>query len=632
MFTNHHVANENGGDGGGGNNRKRESKLSSSKNRRRKRRESRAAAKHQKNHVGVISSNNVQLNRTSSNQTAVEDSQVSFKRSKVDRTHVVQKNNYESGTKAKDVPTANRCIDEQSTPRADNLSNNLSESSSVAAQKHNTKQSGMRSSKNKTGNKLSSSQSVQEDISRSSTDVSIVNGGTSLQCRFDECLEDTQSANLWKSMTGGKSIAKNDKVPSCGKNEGTDRVLNEQNVCKTNEMLKCNVNEQQLCDENETSKGNGKMLQLNHDQAHNRTDMRPSRATNSNNHSGIQSAPCMFDGIDASLNEPNQFMTQTKSSHDSEEVDFSANKSPATAKFEVLHQEASKATKKKQITLTQGDFLKEDVKEVKAKLSLKSEEGPSLKQQITLTQGDFVKNTETNSNTTKQHFVKSEEGNGMESVTMRKPGTLNQYATYSRGDVWLSSDPEFAGCAFTLDNIHVVNTYNVADISQMWMRLDQTFIGPEEAAKIIAKRPECEWVMVDEHPLIPKDNQIQLKKLSHKMSDDEMPKSPLCYIENHPTFQWFIKDDHKQFTPPPNDNKPIGLELFAGCGGMSVGLKQAGWDVKFKVDNDTACCHTLRKNHPKKKIMRKDVSQLLLELMSGKHNDMLSIVYLHASP
>ena len=341
------------------------------------------------------------------------------------------------------------------------------------------------------------------------------------------------------------------------------------------------------------------------------------------------------DSIDA-FNESNQFTTQTKSSHDSEEVDLSANKPPATAKFEVLNQELSNATKKKQITLTQGDFLKEDVKGEKAKkneLCLKSEEGPIIKQQITLTQGNFVKNTETNSNTTtKQHFVKSEVGNSMESVTMRKPGTLNEYQTYSKGDIWQSSDPKFAGFSFTLDNIHVVNTYNVADISQVWMRLDQTSIGPKEAAKIIAKRPECEWVLVEEHPLIPKDKQIQLKKLSHKMSDDEMPKSTLCYIENYPTFQWFIKDDHKQFTPPPNDNKPIGLELFAGCGGMSVGLERAGWDVKYKVDNDSACCDTLRKNYPKKKIIRKDMAQFHRELKSGKHKEMRKAGVVHGSP
>ena len=155
MLTNHHVANENCGASGGGNqivaNKKRESKLSSSKNRRRKRRESRAQ---QQNHVD--SNNNVQLNKTNNNYYAVGGSQVSHKRAKVDGTHDVQKNsNYES---TKDVPTANhRCIDEQSTPKADNLSNNLSKPSSTMAHNNNVKQSVVRTTKNKTGNKLSSS-------------------------------------------------------------------------------------------------------------------------------------------------------------------------------------------------------------------------------------------------------------------------------------------------------------------------------------------------------------------------------------------------------------------------------------------------------------------------------------------
>lgn len=42
----------------------------------------------------------------------------------------------------------------------------------------------------------------------------------------------------------------------------------------------------------------------------------------------------------------------------------------------------------------------------------------------------------------------------------------------------------------------------------------------------------------------------------------------------------------------------LAVDLFAGCGGLSLGLEQAGFDVAVAVDNDAACGRTYRFNRP----------------------------------
>ena len=52
------------------------------------------------------------------------------------------------------------------------------------------------------------------------------------------------------------------------------------------------------------------------------------------------------------------------------------------------------------------------------------------------------------------------------------------------------------------------------------------------------------------------------------------------------------------------------IDLFAGCGGMSLGFEMAGFEVKLAVEMDECAAETYRKNHKATKVLVADITQL----------------------
>jgi hypothetical protein len=77
---------------------------------------------------------------------------------------------------------------------------------------------------------------------------------------------------------------------------------------------------------------------------------------------------------------------------------------------------------------------------------------------------------------------------------------------------------------------------------------------------------------------------LHLKKFSMKYEESEKQRS-FCYSNNETA-----KVNHHP------TGKPTVLELFAGVGGMSLGLEKAGFDVKWVVDSDELAAATLTAN------------------------------------
>jgi DNA (cytosine-5)-methyltransferase 1 len=58
------------------------------------------------------------------------------------------------------------------------------------------------------------------------------------------------------------------------------------------------------------------------------------------------------------------------------------------------------------------------------------------------------------------------------------------------------------------------------------------------------------------------------------------------------------------------DRRPIGIDLFAGAGGMSLGFEQAGFDVKGAVEIDPVHCAIHKFNFPQTAIIPRSVVEL----------------------
>lgn len=56
--------------------------------------------------------------------------------------------------------------------------------------------------------------------------------------------------------------------------------------------------------------------------------------------------------------------------------------------------------------------------------------------------------------------------------------------------------------------------------------------------------------------------------------------------------------------------KPEVIELFAGAGGMALGLEKAGFETALLVEYDKDCVATLRKNRPKWNVVHEDIQQV----------------------
>ena len=69
-------------------------------------------------------------------------------------------------------------------------------------------------------------------------------------------------------------------------------------------------------------------------------------------------------------------------------------------------------------------------------------------------------------------------------------------------------------------------------------------------------------------------------------------------------------------------NKYFAIDLFSGCGGLSEGLRSAGFDVVAAFDNDADSIAAYRLNHPDTKVFEGDIRDVdtddIRELLGGE--------------
>lgn len=81
------------------------------------------------------------------------------------------------------------------------------------------------------------------------------------------------------------------------------------------------------------------------------------------------------------------------------------------------------------------------------------------------------------------------------------------------------------------------------------------------------------------------------------------------------------------------EQRPNSIELFAGAGGLALGLELAGFSTRALVEIDKYCCQTLRFNAPKyfphARIFQKDITKLDVSVVldkTGLEKDQIDLI------
>ena len=86
----------------------------------------------------------------------------------------------------------------------------------------------------------------------------------------------------------------------------------------------------------------------------------------------------------------------------------------------------------------------------------------------------------------------------------------------------------------------------------------------------------------------------------------------------------FLFSKNKFKKQKPKKNYKI-IELFAGCGGLALGLEKAGFKCVMSNDIDKDSCDTLKFNRPKWNVLHKDISKISnKEFLGYKDVDVVS--------
>lgn len=138
--------------------------------------------------------------------------------------------------------------------------------------------------------------------------------------------------------------------------------------------------------------------------------------------------------------------------------------------------------------------------------------------------------------------------------------------------------------------------YSIAHVADMLGMSKETLRRWDANGKLVAKRHPDNNYRVYHRSQLEKFEQVQL--LFNSRWQEEMQSKPLRTYRS--------------------------LELFAGAGGLALGLEKAGFQAVFLNEVDSHACATLRHNRPQWHVLEGDVAQLDFQAYQSSDIDMVS--------